>query len=267
MTFGPSRPRPGGSSDQHGTPSPSPTPPPPTSWRSAPRPKHDAPRPATSQSPHPGPTAPQHETAAGIQGRRASPAGSRAIPSPRNTGAVGTQPEHPPGNAHSHREPAPSPTSTPQPLTPPVSSAHSARPAANQAAATQAHPEPRPHHGTPDRPAAGSAYAPPNGPPAQAHTATPTDTTAAQPSDTVHPHTPGPNEDLIPQAPATSGAEDLPATTHVGPAPQRHQGPTNRADGAAGRAVIFRSPSTRPGPRPGPGTHRCPGGRATARWP
>ena len=56
MTFGASRPRPGGSSAQHGAPPLSRTPPPPPSWRSAPRPKHDAPRPATSQSPQPRPT-------------------------------------------------------------------------------------------------------------------------------------------------------------------------------------------------------------------
>ena len=53
MTFGPSHPRPGGSSAQHGAPPPSPTPPPPPPWRSALRPKHDAPRPATSRSPRP----------------------------------------------------------------------------------------------------------------------------------------------------------------------------------------------------------------------
>ena len=56
MTFGPSRPRPGGSSTQHGAPPPSPMPPPPPSWRSAPRLKHNKPRPTTSQSPHPRPT-------------------------------------------------------------------------------------------------------------------------------------------------------------------------------------------------------------------
>ena len=50
-TFGPSHPRPGGSSAQHGAPQPSPP-----SWRSAPQPKHDVLRPATSQSPHPRPT-------------------------------------------------------------------------------------------------------------------------------------------------------------------------------------------------------------------
>ena len=56
MTFSPSHPRPGGSSAQHGAPPPSPTPPPPPSWRSALRPKRNAPRPATSQSPHHRPT-------------------------------------------------------------------------------------------------------------------------------------------------------------------------------------------------------------------
>ena len=207
----------------------------------------------------------QHHTATGIWGHRASPAGSGAVPSPTNTGAVGTQPEQPPGTKHPHREPALSPTGSLQPLTPPVAPAHGPRPAASQAAATETHPEPRPHHGTPDRPAAGPAYAPPDGPPWQAHTATPTETRAARPPDTVHPHTPGPTEGLIPRAPAMSGAEDLRATTHDGPAPQRHHAPPNRADGAAGRAVISRSPSPRPGPQPGPGTHRRPGGRQKAR--
>ena len=168
---------------------------------------------------------PQHHTATEIQGQRASPAGSGAIPSPTNTGAVGTHPEQPPGTAHPHREPAPSPTGSPPPLTPPVASVHGSQPATSQAAATQAHPEPRPHHGTQDRPAARRAYAPPNGPPKQAHTATPTNTTNARPSDTVHPHNHGPTEGLIPEAPATSGAEDLPATTHDGPPPQRHHAP------------------------------------------
>ena len=59
-----------------------------------------------------------------------------------NTGAVGTRPEQPPGTAHPHREPTPSPTGSPQPLTPPGASAHGQRPAASQAAATQAHPGP-----------------------------------------------------------------------------------------------------------------------------
>ena len=60
----------------------------------------------------------QHHTATENRGHRASPAGSGAIPSPTNTGAVGTQPEQPPGIAHPHREPARSPTGSPQPLTP-----------------------------------------------------------------------------------------------------------------------------------------------------
>ena len=56
MSFDPSRPRPRGSSAQHGAPAPSPPPPPPPSWQRTPRPKHDALRPATSESPHPRPT-------------------------------------------------------------------------------------------------------------------------------------------------------------------------------------------------------------------
>ena len=159
---------------------------------------------------------PQHHTATGIQGHRASPAGGGAVHSPTNTGAVGTRPEQPLGTAHPHREPTPSPTGSPQPQTPPGASAHGQRPAASQAAATQAHPEPRPHHGTPDRPTAGPAYAPPEDPPTQAHAATPTDTTTALPSDTVRPHTRDPTGGLDPQAPATSGTEDLPPTTHAG---------------------------------------------------
>ena len=67
MTFGPRRPRPGGSSTQHSAPPPSPTLLPPPSWRSAPRTKHDAPRPATSQSPHPRPT--DHPSADQIDAR------------------------------------------------------------------------------------------------------------------------------------------------------------------------------------------------------
>ena len=180
---------------------------------------------------------------------------------------MGTQPEQPPGTAQPHREPAPSLTGGSQPLAPPVASAHGPRPAASQAAATQANSEPGPHHCTPDRPAAGPAYAPPDGPPTQAHSATPTDTVAVLPPDTVHPHTPGPTEGLIPQAPATSGAEDLPATMHDKLAPWQAPHPTNRADGADGRAVITRSPSPRLGAWPGPGTHRRPGGRPTACGP
>ena len=196
----------------------------------------------------------QHHTATGIQGHRASPAGSGAIPNPTNTRAVGTQPEQPPGTANPHREPAPSPTGSPQPLAPPVAPAHGPRPAASQAAATQAHLEPRPHHGTPDRPAAGPAYATLDGPPTQAQTATPTDTTAVRPSDTVHPRTPGPTQGLIPQAPATSGAEDLSARTHDGPAPQRHHAPPT---GPTARPAEPSSPGwPAPGPGPGPGPAR-----------
>ena len=43
--------------------------------------------------------------------------------------------------------------------------------------------------------------------------------------------------------------------------------PTSRAAGAAGRAVISRSPSPRHEPRPGSGTHHRPGGRPTTRGP
>ena len=192
---------------------------------------------------------PQHHTATGIQGHRASTAGCGAIPSPTNTGAVGIQFEQPPGTAHPHREPGQSPTGSQQPPTPPSASAHGPRPATSQAAATQADPEPRPHHGTPDRPAAGPAYALPDGPRTQAHTAMLTDTTTAQPSDIVHPHTHGPTEGLIPPATATSGAEDLPATTHDGLAPQRHHAPPT---GPRARLAEPASPG-RPAPGPGPG--------------
>ena len=202
----------------------------------------------------------QHHTATGIRGHRASPARSRAIPSPTNTGAVGTQPEQPPGTAHPHRESARSPTGSPQPSTPPVAPAHGPRPAASQAAAAQANPEPRPHHGTPDRPAAGPAYAPLDGPPTQAQTATRTDTTVAQPSDTVHPHTPGPTEGLIPQAPATSGAEGLPGTTHDGPAPQRHHAPTTGPTARPGEPSSPGRPAPGPGPGPDPARIAAPAG-------
>ena len=201
----------------------------------------------------------QHHTATGIRGNRASPAGSGAIPSPTNTGAVGTQPEQPPGTAHLHREPAPSSTGSPQPLTPPVAPAHGPQPAASQKAATQAHPEPCPHHDAPDRPAAGPAYAPPEGPPAQAHTATPTDNTAAGPSDTVHPHSPGPTEGLIPEAPAPSGAEDLPATTHNGPAPQRRHAPPTRPTARPAEPSSPGHPASSPGPGPDPACTAAPG--------
>ena len=73
----------------------------------------------------------QHHAATGIQGHRASPAGSGAVPSFTNTGAVGTRPEQPPGTAHPHREPTPSPTGSPQPQTPPGASPHRHQPAAS----------------------------------------------------------------------------------------------------------------------------------------
>ena len=192
---------------------------------------------------------PQHHTATGIQGHQASPAESGAEPSPTNTGAVGTQPEQPPGTAHPHREPTPSPTGSSQPQTPPGASAHGHWPAASQAAATQAQLEPRPHHGTPDRPTAGPAYTRPEDPPTQAHAATPTDNTTAWPSDTVRSHTHDPTEGLDPQAPATSGTEDLPATTQARPVPQQHHTPPT---GPKARPAEPLSPG-RPAPGPGPG--------------
>ena len=189
------------------------------------------------------------------------------MPGPTNTGAMGTQPEQPPGTANPHRELAPSPTGSPQPLTPPVAPAHGPRPAASRAAAAQAHPEPRPHHGTPDRPAADPAYTPPDSPPTQAHTAARTDTTAARPSNTVQPHTPGPTEGLTPQAPATSRTEDLRAMTHDGTAPQRHHAPST---GPPERPAEPSSPGCQaPGTDPGPDPARiaAPGGDPTARGP
>ena len=190
----------------------------------------------------------QHHTATGSRGHRASPARSGALPSPTDTGAVGTQPGQPPGTAHPHRDPAPSPTGSPQPLTPPVAPAHGPRPAASQAAATQAQPEPRPRRGTPDRPAVDPAYTPTDNPPTRTHTATPTDATAARPSDAGHPHTHGPTRGLTPQASATSGTGDLPATTHDGPVPQRHHAPPT---GPPARPAEPSSPG-RPAPGPGP---------------
>ena len=209
---------------------------------------------------------PQHHPATGIQGHRASPAGSGAVPNPMNTGAVGTKPEQPPSTAHPHREPTPSPTGSPQPQQPPGASAHGHQPAAGQAAATQAHPEPRPRHGTPDRLTEGPTYAPPDDSPTQTHAATPTDTATTRPSDTVRPHTHDPTGGPDPQAPATARAGDLPATTHAGQAPQQHQPhqpgrrhvPQNRHLPVAHH---------RPGPQPGPGTQHRPGGRPAARGP
>ena len=172
----------------------------------------------------------QHNAATGIQGHRASPAGSRAVPSPRNTGAVGTRPEQPPGTAHLHMDPAPSPTGSPgpQPQTPTCASTHSHQPAASRAAATQAHLEPRPRHGTPDRPTEGPAYAPTKDPSTQARAATPTDTTSTRPSGTVHPHAHNPTEGPKPQAlatPSTAAEGDLLATAEAEPASQRHHAP------------------------------------------
>ena len=188
----------------------------------------------------------KHHTTTGDRGHRASPAGRGTTPSPTNTGALGTEAEQPPGTAHPHTEPAQSPTGSPTPLTPPVTPAHGPRPAASQAAATQARPEPRPHRGTPDQPAADPVHMPPDGPPTQAHTVTPTNTTAARPSGSMHPHDPGPTEGLTPQAPATFGMGDLPAMTCDGPAPQLRHAPP------AGLPARLAEPSS-PG-RPAPGT-------------
>ena len=167
-----------------------------------------------------------------------------------NTGAVGTQPGQPPSTAHPHRVPAPSPTGSPQPLTPTVAPAHGPRPAAGQAATTQAHPEPRPHHGAPDRPAADPTYTPTDNLSTRTHTATPTDAITTRPSDAGHPHTHGPTGGLTPRASATSGTEDLPATTHGGSVPQQHQAPPTRPPA---RLAEPSSPGHRaPGPDPGP---------------
>ena len=195
---------------------------------------------------------PQHHTATGIQGHQASPAGGGAVPSPTNTGAVGTRPEQPSSSEHPNWGPNTSPTGSPQPQTPPGASAHIHQPAASQVAATQAHPEPRPRHGTPHRPAAGPAFAPPEDPPTQAQAATPTDTATTQPSDTVRPHAHYPTEGLDPQAPATSSTAapvDLPAMTHARPAPQRHHAPPA---GPTARPAEPSSPG-RPAPSPDPG--------------
>ena len=141
----------------------------------------------------------KHGAATGSRGHRASPARSGALPGPTNTGAVSTQPGQPPGTAHLHRVPAPSPTGSPQHLTPPVAPAHGPRPAASQAAITQAHPEPCPHHGAPDRPAAVPTHTPTDNLATRTNTATPTNATAARPSDAGHPHTHGPTGGLTPR--------------------------------------------------------------------
>ena len=65
----------------------------------------------------------------------------------------------------------------------------------------------------------------------------------------MHPHTHDPTEGLVPQPQATSGGEDLPATTHDGPAPQRHHAPPT---GLTARHAEPSSPG-RPAPGPGPG--------------
>ena len=168
---------------------------------------------------------PQHHLATGIQGHGASPAGSRAVPSPTNTGAVGTRPEQPPGTAHPHMDPSP------QPPTPLGASTHGHQLAASRAAATQVHPEPRPRHGTPDRPTAGPANAPPQDPPTQTRAAARTNTNTTRPSDTVHPHAHNLTEGPNPQAPATSSTAapgDLPATAQAEPASQQHHAPLTR---------------------------------------
>ena len=191
----------------------------------------------------------QHHAATGSRGHRASPARSGALPGPTNTGAVGTQPGQPPSSAQPHRVPAPSPTGSLQPLTPPVAPAHGPRPAASQAATTQAQPEPRPHHGTPDWPAADPTYMPSDNLPRRTHTATPTDASAARPSDAGRPHTHGPTGGLTSQASATSGTEDLPTTTHGGPVPQQHHAPPTRPPAKLAKP----SSPGRPAPGPGPG--------------
>ena len=93
----------------------------------------------------------------------------------------------------------------------------------------------------------------PKAPPPQAHAATPTDTTTVPPCDTVLPHNHDPIEGLDPQAQATSSTEDLPATTHAGPAPQRHHAPP---PGPTARPAEPSSPG-RPAPGPDPGPDRA----------
>ena len=184
---------------------------------------------------------PQHHMATGIHRDRASPAGSRTVPSPTNTGAVDTQPEEPHGGAHPYPDP------TPRPQTPPGASTHGHQPAASRAAATQAHLECHPRHGTPDRPTAGPANTPPEDPPTQTRAATPTDTTTTRPSDTVHPQAHDPTESRSPQVPATSGTTargDLPATAQAEAASQWYHAPP------AGPAVRPTEPSSPGCPAP-----------------
>ena len=82
---GPGDPRPGSSSAKHGAAKPSRTPPPPPSWRSAPRPRHDAPHPATPQSPHARPT--DHPSWI-----KAAPGPTSSVPAPLPTPDVSPHP-------------------------------------------------------------------------------------------------------------------------------------------------------------------------------
>ena len=186
------------------------------------------------------------------------------MPSPTNTGAVGTQPERPPGTAHPHMDPASSPTGSPAPQlqTPRGASTHGHQPATSRAAATQAPAEPRPRHGTPDQLTEGPAYAPPEDPPTQARAATLTDTTSTWPADTVQPPRQQPH-----QGPKSPGSGNTQHSDPGGPAckgkaelaSQRHHAPPG---GPAVRPAELSSPSC-PAPKPGtrsrPGTHRRPG--------
>ena len=144
------------------------------------------------------------------------------MPSPTNTGAVGTRPEQPPGTAHPHTD------ATPQPQTPPDTSTHGHQPAASRAVVTQAHPEPHRRRGTPDRPTAGPANAPPENPPPP-HATLP-DTTTTRHSDTEHPQAHNPTEGPNTQALGTSSTA---AGGHAGRGttpqqPGRRYGPQNR---------------------------------------
>ena len=76
----------------------------------------------------------------------------------------------------------------------------------------------------------------------------------------MHPHNPGPTEGLIFQAPATSGAEDLPATTHDGLAPQRHHAPPTRLTGRPAEPPSPGHPAPGPGPGPDPARTAAPAG-------
>ena len=88
--------------------------------------------------------------------------------------------------------------------------------------------------------------------PTRTHTATPTNAITARPPDAGHPHTHGPTGGLTPRASATSGTEDLPATTHGGSVPQQHQAPPTRppARPAEPSSLGHRAPGPDPGPDP-----------------